>query len=96
MLADTLRRTGGGVVLLHDFDRGDANSDMLAMAKLEAVLALRNEGYRFVTFGQLQQLQRGQPLAHIRPRGEPAQVTPMPVQPAPATGHPARKTARGA
>ena len=47
-LADELRRSGGGVVLLHDFDRAAENAGQQVLAKLDAVLALRAEGYRFV------------------------------------------------
>ncbi len=44
MLADTLRRSGGGVVLLHDFDRSTQESADVGLAKLEAVLDLHREG----------------------------------------------------
>lgn len=51
--ADGVRRAGGGVVLLHDFDRdSDAGTDDV-LARLDAVLALRDEGFRFVTMSTL-------------------------------------------
>jgi peptidoglycan/xylan/chitin deacetylase (PgdA/CDA1 family) len=47
-LAEDLRASGGGVLLLHDFDRALANAGQQVLAKLDAVLALQSEGYRFV------------------------------------------------
>ncbi|MCA8973457.1 MAG: polysaccharide deacetylase family protein [Planctomycetes bacterium] len=52
-LVDELRRDGGGVVLLHDFDRSVANAGKQVLAKLDAVLALRSEGFEFCRAGQL-------------------------------------------
>lgn len=51
--ADTVRRSGGGVVLLHDFDRGDPATADDVLARLDAVLRLREEGFRFVPVGAL-------------------------------------------
>ncbi|MFY9344054.1 MAG: polysaccharide deacetylase family protein [Planctomycetota bacterium] len=52
-LAAELRADGGGVVLLHDFDRSLANARQAVLAKLDAVLALRDEGFRFVRASEL-------------------------------------------
>ena len=52
-LADELRGSGGGVVLLHDFDRSLANASQQVLAKLDAVLALRKEGFRFVRITEM-------------------------------------------
>jgi peptidoglycan-N-acetylglucosamine deacetylase len=52
-LADSVRQAGGGVVLLHDFDRSIPNADKQVLAKLEAVLRLREEGFRFLRVGDL-------------------------------------------
>lgn len=52
-LQGELRQAGGGVVLLHDFDRSIANAGEQVLAKLDAVLELRNEGFRFLTAGAL-------------------------------------------
>ncbi len=55
-LAEGLRATGGGVVLLHDFDRSLVNASQQVLAKLDAVLGLRGEGYRFVCASELMAL----------------------------------------
>jgi hypothetical protein len=52
-LADALRRDGGGVVLLHDFDRSIPNAAEQVLAKLDAVLSLRDEGFVFLRVGEL-------------------------------------------
>lgn len=52
-LVGSLRAAGGGVVLLHDFDRSIANADQQVLAKLDAVLRLRDEGFEFLRVGQL-------------------------------------------
>lgn len=52
-LAWSLRAAGGGVVLLHDFDRSTREPEADVLAKLDAVLALRSEGFRFVRVGEL-------------------------------------------
>lgn len=52
-LAEAVRRAGGGVVLLHDFDRSIANADQQVLAKLDAVLSLRDEGFAFLRVGEL-------------------------------------------
>jgi peptidoglycan-N-acetylglucosamine deacetylase len=59
-LAAELRASGGGVVLLHDFDRGLADAGAGVLQKLEALLALRHEGFQFVRVREL--------LAGPRPR----------------------------
>jgi peptidoglycan/xylan/chitin deacetylase (PgdA/CDA1 family) len=51
--ADAVRRSGGGVVLLHDFDRDCAESIDAVLARLDAVLALRDEGFQFVRMREL-------------------------------------------
>lgn len=51
--AQALRRDGGGVLLLHDFDRHDPAAGADVLARLDAVLALRNEGFRFVRLRDL-------------------------------------------
>lgn len=51
--ADGVRRAGGGVVLLHDFDRDSAAGTNDVLGRLDAVLALRHEGFRFVTMSTL-------------------------------------------
>lgn len=55
-LVDELRRAGGGVVLLHDFDRSLPNAGEQVLAKLDAVLRLRDEGFRFVRGSELLKL----------------------------------------
>ncbi len=52
-LAESLRRDGGGVVLLHDFDRSLPNAGQQVLAKLDAVLRLQDEGFRFVRCREL-------------------------------------------
>lgn len=52
-LAESIRRTGGGVVLLHDFDRSLPNAAQQVLAKLDAVLKLRQEGFAFVRVTEL-------------------------------------------
>ena len=52
-LAAELRASGGGVVLLHDFDRAVADAGAGVLAKLDAVLALQHEGYHFVSVSEL-------------------------------------------
>ncbi len=52
-LAAELQKAGGGVVLLHDFDRSLANASQPVLAKLDAVLALRNQGFKFVRASEL-------------------------------------------
>lgn len=52
-LVAALRESGGGVVLLHDFDRSIPNADKKVLAKLDAVLRLRDEGFRFLRVGDL-------------------------------------------
>lgn len=51
--ADEVQKDGGGVVLLHDFDRADAESNDGVLQRLEAVLRLRDEGFRFVPVSEL-------------------------------------------
>lgn len=52
-LTEQLRKAGGGVVLLHDFDRSIADADKRVLAKLEAVLDLQREGYKFLRVSEL-------------------------------------------
>lgn len=52
-LVAALRAGSGGVVLLHDFDRSIPNADQQVLAKLAAVLQLRDEGYTFLRVGEL-------------------------------------------
>ncbi|MBL9079482.1 MAG: polysaccharide deacetylase family protein [Planctomycetes bacterium] len=52
-VAAAVRRSGGGVVLLHDFDRDGAAGTDDVLARLDAVLALRHEGYEFVRVSAL-------------------------------------------
>jgi len=52
-LADELRRDGGGVVLLHDFDRSIRNAGEQVLGKIDAVLSLQQEGFRFLRAGEL-------------------------------------------
>lgn len=51
-VADAVRTSGGGVVLLHDFDRQGATQEDV-LARLDAVLALRDEGFVFVRTTEL-------------------------------------------
>jgi peptidoglycan/xylan/chitin deacetylase (PgdA/CDA1 family) len=62
-LAAELRASGGGVVLLHDFDRSLANARKQVLAKVDAVLRLRDEGFRFVRASELLALARERPAA---------------------------------
>lgn len=52
-LADAVRRTSGGVVLLHDFDRESPSGSDDVLARLDAVLRLRDEGFHFVRMSEL-------------------------------------------
>jgi len=47
-LAAAIRSNGGGVVLMHDFDRSIAADNQRVLAKLDAVLQLQREGFTFV------------------------------------------------
>ena len=49
-LVAALRRDGGGVVLLHDFDRGVAAESQQVLAAVDAILQLQNEGFTFRRF----------------------------------------------
>lgn len=51
--ADAVRRAGGGVVLLHDFDRDSSASNDDVLARLDAVLGLRAEGFQFLRMSEL-------------------------------------------
>jgi peptidoglycan-N-acetylglucosamine deacetylase len=62
-LAEELRQSGGGIVLLHDFDRSLANARQAVLAKLDAVLRLRDDGFRFVCASELVALSRQDPPA---------------------------------
>lgn len=77
VIADDLRRSGGGIVLLHDFDRLVPNPCARVLARLDAVLALRREGFRFVRFHELLHVANGGRLSpqHEAPRPQ----TPMQV-----------------
>ena len=80
LLADTVRNAGGGVVRLHDRDRlagGDGGLETTGrrdeleervLAKLDALLALQDEGYRFVRYDELLMVLRGRPLPPRMPR----------------------------
>lgn len=52
-LRQEIRQAGGGVVLLHDFDRSITHADKMVLEKLDTVLALRDEGFQFVCVGDL-------------------------------------------
>ena len=52
-LADAVRRAGGGVVLLHDFDRDSVTSNDDVLARLDAVMALRAEGFQFLRMSEV-------------------------------------------
>jgi peptidoglycan/xylan/chitin deacetylase (PgdA/CDA1 family) len=47
-LVDAVRRDGGGVVLMHDFDRSMPDEGQQVLAKLDAVLQLKREGFSFL------------------------------------------------
>jgi peptidoglycan-N-acetylglucosamine deacetylase len=68
-LARALRDSGGGVVLLHDFDRSIPDADTRVLAKLDAVIALQREGFRFVRVGELMRMD-----PHGPPRLLPAET----------------------
>ncbi len=74
VLADDVRRSGGGIVLLHDFDRLVPNPCARVLARLDAVLALRREGFRFVRFHELLHVADGGKLSPMQdaPRAQPA------------------------
>lgn len=78
--AASLRRTGGGVLLLHDFDRTIPNPSARVLERLDAVLALQREGFRFVRFRELEAIARTGTVA-IAPLAVPA----APAEPAHAT-----------
>jgi peptidoglycan/xylan/chitin deacetylase (PgdA/CDA1 family) len=65
--ATALLRSGGGVLLLHDFDRGIANPRARVLERLDAVLRLQREGFRFVRHGDLDRLAAGQTLPAASP-----------------------------
>lgn len=52
-VVDAVRRDGGGVVLLHDFDRVVATDNMQVLAKVDALLQLKREGFTFLRFSEL-------------------------------------------
>lgn len=52
-LVASIRRDGGGVVLMHDFDRALAEEGQRVLAKLDAVLELQREGFTFVKITDL-------------------------------------------
>ncbi len=60
-LAEEVRVAGGGVLLLHDFDRSLPNAREQVVAKLDAVLRLRDDGFRFLRASELMALADGQP-----------------------------------
>jgi len=75
LTARALRDSGGGVMLLHDFDRTIPNPTARVLARLDAILALRHEGFRFVRFADLRHVSRGgalPPLPAPAPVAEPA------------------------
>lgn len=83
--AASLRRTGGGVLLLHDFDRQIPNPSARVLARLDAVLALRREGFRFVRFGELEAIARTG-VVTVAPLTSPAigaTIPPTAAQPRP-------------
>lgn len=51
--ADSVQKAGGGVVLLHDFDRDTAASIDDVLGRLDAVLRLRDHGFQFVRMSEL-------------------------------------------
>ena len=55
-LAEEVRTAGGGVLLLHDFDRSLPNARQQVVAKLDAVLRMRNDGFRFLRASELMAL----------------------------------------
>lgn len=79
--ANSLRYAGGGVMLLHDFDRTIPVPTARVLARLDAILELRREGYRFVRFQDLVALLHGRSL--------PATVAPAAVVAPTATAAPA-------
>jgi peptidoglycan-N-acetylglucosamine deacetylase len=52
-LVDAVRRDGGGVVLMHDFDRSTPAEGEQMLATLDAVLQLKREGFTFLRIGDL-------------------------------------------
>ncbi len=52
-LAGRIRAQGGGVVLLHDFDRDERRIHADVLARLDAILALQRQGFRFVGLDEL-------------------------------------------
>lgn len=52
-LVDAVRAAGGGVVLMHDFDRAMPDEGQQVLAKLDAVLQLQREGFSFARVGDL-------------------------------------------
>ena len=56
-MVEALRSSGGGVVLLHDFPRDGLGEDVV-IARVDALLALRQEGFRFVRVIDVLQPQR--------------------------------------
>ncbi|MCA8950609.1 MAG: polysaccharide deacetylase family protein [Planctomycetes bacterium] len=52
-LIEELRTSGGGVVLLHDFDRDSEAEATRVLERLDAVLELRADGFEFVRVGDL-------------------------------------------
>ncbi|MBX3464848.1 MAG: polysaccharide deacetylase family protein [Planctomycetes bacterium] len=67
-IADAIRRAGGGVLLLHDFERASVDSREDVLARLDAVLRLRDEGFRFV---RMQELLAPEPAGAAAPDGAP-------------------------
>lgn len=52
-LVDEVRQAGGGVVLMHDFDRSMPDEGQQVLAKLDAVLQLKREGFSFARVSDL-------------------------------------------
>lgn len=67
-LVDSLRRDGGGVVLMHDFDRVRPDEGQQVLAKLDALLQLKREGFTFLRVSELLSLApRPHAMVGVRP-----------------------------
>ena len=82
MVINLLRNRGGGVVLLHDHERTKQGAAGEMLGHLDALLELRKEGYRFVTYDELLAYLDERPLTAAEEAGPetPAQPTPVSVR----------------
>ena len=95
MVLDLLRQSRGGVVLLHDHDRSTHGAAGEMLSHLDAILELRNEGYRFVNYEELASRLHDRGRHAREPDTRPASTRhpePVPAQRRPARNRRSRNT----